>query len=122
MATSSMVTYDAQPPYTDISTFSTAPTIPPSPVAPVMAGVTTARANCDAHATTPITPTGTQKRGVGKFPEGLTMEELAAQFRMLQAQMTRLMAPTTHNAGAAIINTQHLVRKGMLVVASADTI
>ncbi|KAI0682150.1 hypothetical protein BC835DRAFT_1482261 [Cytidiella melzeri] len=110
MATSSMVTHDApQRPYTEIPSFSTAPTIPPSPVAPVMAGVTTAQANHDAHATTPITPTATQDGGVGEFPEGLTMEELAAQFNMLQAQMARFTAPTTHNAGAAIINTQRVV-------------
>ncbi|KAI0700057.1 hypothetical protein BC835DRAFT_1304245 [Cytidiella melzeri] len=37
------------------------------------------------------------------------MEELAAQFHMLQAQMARFTAPTTHDAGAAIINTQRLV-------------
>ncbi|KAI0683349.1 hypothetical protein BC835DRAFT_1423386 [Cytidiella melzeri] len=107
MATSSIAIFDApQPPYTKILTFLTAPTIPVSLAAPIMAGVTTAQANCDAHATTPITPTGTQNRGVSKFPEGLTMEELAAQFHFLQAQMAWFTAPTTHNAGAAIINMQ----------------
>ncbi|KAI0699018.1 hypothetical protein BC835DRAFT_1304659 [Cytidiella melzeri] len=70
MATSSIVTYDApQPPYTEIPTFSTAPTIP--------AGSSYGWCH---------NSTGMQNGGVGKFSEGLTMEELAAQFHILQAK------------------------------------
>ncbi|KAI0685310.1 hypothetical protein BC835DRAFT_1310069 [Cytidiella melzeri] len=72
-----------------------------------MAGVTKAQTNHDTHTTTPITPTGTQNRGVSEFPECFTMEELATQFHILQAQMAWFTAPTTHNAGTA--NMQHLV-------------